>query len=438
MNSELYQKKLRSPDEAVQAVKSKDYVGLPMAISQPPALMQSLANHLRAERLEDVRLYYMHGEEAMKHSLMHPDLLDHAQFFAFAFTKEDRKLLDYDLKRGKKRVHYVPASLSQVPEFFLKDRIHLNVFMITVSPMDEHGYFSYGLANDYSRTAAQKADILIVEVNKHMPRVMGDSTVHISDVDMVVENHMELQELPFRKAKPEDEMIARLIYPHIVDGTTLQIGNGGVPDQVCRLLTDRNDLGLHTELMTDGLAKLIQSGNITGKRKNINVEKHVFTLCYGTRELYDFLDDNQAMESYPSNYVNHPSIIAKNDKVVSICGALEIDIFGQVNAETVNGRQVGGPGGQNDFVRGARMSKGGKSFLVLPSTAKNGTISRIVPKGKGFVTDTRMDIEYVATEYGCVNLDGLSTSERANALISIAHPKFREDLTKWASDNFLF
>jgi len=265
-----------------------------------------------------------------------------------------------------------------------------------------------------------------------MPRVFGDSLVHISEVDAIIENTVPLVALNPRAPLPEDKIIGEAIAKLIPDGATIQMGVGGVPDAVCQYLLNHNDLGIHSELLSPGMVDLIRKGIVTGKKKNINRNKHVFTLAFGDEAMYDYINDNPSMETYPVDYVNNPSIISQNDNVISVNALIEIDLYGQVNAENIHGRQFGGPGGQNDFVRGAYLSKGGKSILAFESTAKQAQISKIVPKLSGVVTDLRIDTQYVATEYGVINLKGLSSTERAKQLISIAHPNFRDALSDQA------
>jgi itaconate CoA-transferase len=298
--------------------------------------------------------------------------------------------------------------------------------------MDKSGYFTLGTNNDYTSTAAKVAKKLIVEVNKNMPRVFGDSLIHISEVDAIVENTVPLVALNPRPPLPEDERIGEAIAKLIPDGATIQMGVGGVPDAVCNYLVHHNDLGLHSELLSPGIVELIKQGIVTGQCKTLNKGKHVFTLAFGNQAMYDFMNDNPAMESYPVDYVNNPSIIAQNNNVISVNAIIEIDLYGQVNAENIHERQFGGPGGQNDFVRGAYLSNGGKSILAFESTTKQRKISKIVPKLSGVVTDLRTDTQYIATEHGIINLKGLSSSERARQLISVAHPNFRDELTEAA------
>jgi len=270
-----------------------------------------------------------------------------------------------------------------------------------------------------------------VEVNRNMPRVFGDSLVHVSEVQAIVENHAPLVQVPYKDPDEDSMKIGKCIAEQIPDGATLQLGIGNLPNAVALLLANRNDLGIHSELFSHALMRLVKSGVANGRKKTLHPRKHVFTFSIGDDELYQFINDNPSMESYASSYVNNIDIIAQHDNMMSVNTAVEVDLYGQVNGEFINGHQYSGSGGQFDFVKGASFSKGGKSFIGLKATVKNGTISCIVPHVQ-MATDTRMDVEHIVTEYGCVNLRGRSTRERALALISIADPNFRNELTKHA------
>jgi itaconate CoA-transferase len=272
-----------------------------------------------------------------------------------------------------------------------------------------------------------------------MPRVFGDSLLHISEVDAIVENDAPLFTLPPATPEPEDAVIGTQIAAMIPDGATIQLGIGSLPDAVTRYLTGHKDLGIHTELFCPGMAALIQKGVVTGKRKTLHPRKHLFTNAIGTKEMYAFLDDNPSAESYPVSYVNDPAVIARNDTMISVNSVLEVDLLGQCNAESLAGYQYSATGGQLDFVRGAFNARGGKSFLAFYATAKNGSISRIVPRLEqgAVITTPRMDTHFLVTEYGCVDLKGKSTRERALAIISLAHPRFRDHLLKEAEQMYL-
>jgi itaconate CoA-transferase len=308
---------------------------------------------------------------------------------------------------------------------------------VTVSPMDRNGYFTFGTNNDYTSTAARNAKRLIVEVNRRMPRVYGRSSLHISEVDAVVENDAELLTLTERPIQEHERKLGQRIAELIPERACLQIGVGGVPSGVCNALMNRKDLGIHTEVLNPALARLIESGVVTNRWKKINPGKSVFTFAMGDQSFYDFLHDNLALESYPVNYVNDPAVIAQNDNVVSVNSTIEMDLTGACNSEYVRGHQFTSTGGQLDFVRGAYASKGGMSFIAFQSSIEDGKISKIVPRLSGPVTTPRTDVHYVVTENGSANLKGLSSTERAQALIGLAHPDFRNGLTAAAKEMHL-
>ncbi len=306
-------------------------------------------------------------------------------------------------------------------------------------PMDKAGFFSFGTANDYTSTAARYCKKLIVEVNENMPRVFGDSLLHISEVDAVVENHLPLKETPSNTPTAEDEIIGKYITEMVPDGATIQLGVGRVPEAVVRQLMDHKDLGIHTEMFCTSMVDLIEAGVVTGRQKTLHPRKNVFTFARGTKRLFDFMNDNPCMESYPVSYVNDPHVISQNEKMISINSILEVDLLGQCNAEYISGAQFSGTGGHLDFVRGSYNSKDGKSILAFSATAKKGQVSRVVSRFEAgtVITTPRMDTHYLVTEYGAVNLKGKSTRDRALDIISIAHPKFRDGLLREAENMYL-
>ena len=431
MHSSQYKSKLTTPEQAVKLIDRKCNIAFGMAVSQPPALLAAIAKRAQAKGFEELCVYYLHAEEPANNTILQYELMDIIKPHPGFLGSKERELIRQGDAEGRKVIFYVPNSFSHMPRYF-RENISLDTCVVTVSPMDKSGYFTLGTNNDYTSTAAKVAKKLIVEVNKNMPRVFGDSLIHISEVDAIVENTVPLIVLNPRPPLPEDEKIGEAIAKLIPDGATIQMGVGGVPDAVCKYLVHHNDLGLHSELLSPGIVELIRQGIVTGQRKTLNKGKHVFTLAFGDQAMYEYINDNPAMESYPVDYVNNPSIIAQNNNVISVNSIIEIDLYGQVNAEDIHDRQFGGPGGQNDFVRGAYLSNGGKSILAFESTAKQRQISKIVPKLSGIVTDLRIDTQYIATEYGTINLKGLSSSERASQLISIAHPSIRDELTEAA------
>lgn len=423
-----YQKKLTTPQDAVAKIPRKGNLSFGLGPSNPPALLAALAGRVEARDVDEIHLYYQLAKEGAK-PLFRTEYLDRLHFHPNFLTDLDRTLID---EAGTSAaVDFVPSYLWQLPRVF-SDFIRIDVFMITVSPMDKHGYFSLGTSCDYSSTVARSCDLLVVEVNEHMPRVFGENLIHISEVDAIVENSVPLIELEDKPLTDRDKIIGTKIAEMVPDGACLQFGIGGIPNAVAKFLTNHKDLGVHSEMLTSSVADLYEAGAISNRLKNIHRYKTVFTLCWGTRKLYDFIDDNPAVESYPSWHINDPAVIQQNDKVVSVNSIIEIDLFGQVNSESLSGHEFSGVGGQRDFMSGAFRSKGGMSFLAFYSTAKGGEISKIVPHLSGIVTDSRMDPMYLVTEHGMTNLKGKTTSQRALALIEMAAPQFREDLLRAA------
>lgn len=424
-----YQTKLMSADQAVQLIPARGNMSMGMAVSEPPALLKALENRLQSSTIpviEELNIYYMHSEKPSRETILKYQYMDVIKPHSFFLGKTERALLEQGKRDGRKTVHYMPGNFSSVPAI-LAD-IGMDVFIVMVSPMDKSGLFSCGTNSDYTIPTARIAKKLIVEVNPNMPRVFGDSCLHISEIDAIVESNAPLPEVLAKPITEMDIKISNHIIPLIPDHATLQIGIGGVPNAICKALRHHKGLGLHTELIGPGLVELLESGAVTNKYKNINKYKNVYTFAQGDKNVYEFLNNNASMEIYPVNYVNNPLVISQNDNMVAINGFLQIDFTGQVNAEAIGGKQYSAPGGQLDFIRGAQLSKNGKSILAAYSTASNESISRIVPIIEGPATDPRADINYIATEYGIVNLRGKSIAERAVALIEIAHPKFRETL----------
>ncbi len=427
-----YQSKLTTPEKAVQLIPSRGNISLGMAVSEPPALLSALEKSILAGRIDELRVYYMHSEEQMHETILKYEYMDRIKPHPFYMGSIERDLVLQGLKEKKKAIFYMPGNFSSVPAIL--DEIGIDVFLVTVSPMDKAGFFSCGTNSDYTIPIARNAKKLIVEVNPNMPRVFGDCFLHISEIDAIVENECPLKEILARPTNDLDRKIGKLIVELVPDRATVQFGVGGVPNAVCEMLFDHKDLGVHSELIGPGLTKLIQSGAVTNKYKKIHPNKNVYTLAMGDKEMYEFLDNNSSMEAYPVNFVNDPYIIGQNDNVISINSFLQVDLMGQVNAEFMKGRQYSAPGGQLDFVRGSQLSKGGKSILTAYSTAAKGKISRIVPKLEGPSTESRGDTQYIVTEYGVVNLRGKSTAERTMALIQIAHPDFRDELLREAKE----
>jgi itaconate CoA-transferase len=427
-----YKAKLTSPAEAVRLIPARGTLSMGMAVSEPPALLKALEERLQAGSIEELRVYYSHSVAAAAQTILKYEYMDLIKPHPFFPTAVERTLMRHGRERNRQVVFYMPGNFSAMPRVLRE--IGIDAFIVQVSPMDKAGFFSCGTNGDYTIPTARNARLLIVEVNPQMPRVFGDSALHISDVDAIVENESALAEVLPHPPSELDRVIGKLIAELVPDQATLQVGIGGVPNAVCLELLHHKDLGVHTELMTPALAALIKSGAVTNKCKKVRPHKNVYTLATGDRELYEFLDDNSSMELYSVDFVNDPDIVGQNDRAVSINGFLEVGLDGEVNSEAIGAKQYSAPGGQLDFVRGAQLSKDGKSILTAYSTANKGAVSRIVAKVEGPATDPRADTHYVVTEYGVANLRGKSIAQRAEALIGIAHPNFRIDLMRQARE----
>jgi itaconate CoA-transferase len=429
---EQYRKKLTTPEKAVADIKDGATIVPGMVNSEPYALLSAIADRARKGDLKNINIYFLHPAESAAMTVLAPDLCDCIQVYTWFVGLADRARVRVGLN------YFVPNYFHQIPRL-IKDFMQIDVAVAAVSPMDKSGYFSFGTSNDYTSTAARHCSKLIVEVNVYTPRVFGDSLLHISEVDAIVENSAPLFETIPQEPDAEDGIIGKRVAEMVPDGATIQLGAGNVPNAIAHYLMDHKDLGIHTELFCPSMVDLIEKGVVTGRKKTLHPMKNVFTMARGTKRMYEFMDNNPAMESYPVSYVNDPAVIAKNDNMISINSILEVDLLGQCNAEFMGGYQFSGTGGQLDFVRGAFDSKGGKSILAFHSTAKKGEVSRVVPRFEAgtVVTTPRMDAQYLVTEHGVVDLKGKSTRERALEIINIAHPKFRDELLREAEDMYL-
>jgi acetyl-CoA hydrolase len=337
------------------------------------------------------------------------------------------------------RADFTPCFLSEIPGLFKSGRLPLDVALIQVSPPDEHGFCSFGVEVGVTKSAAQSARLIVAEINPHMPRTLGDSFIHISKLGLIVPVDYALPEVHMASAGGATESIADHVASLIPDAATLQTGIGAVPDAVLKRLGDRQHLGIHTELFSDGVIDLVQRGVITGERKTLHTGKIVAGFVLGTQLLYDFVHDNPVVELHPTEYVNDPFVIAQNDRMVAINSAIEVDLTGQVCADSIGPRLYSGVGGQIDFIYGAARSRGGVPIIALPSTLRRpdgSTISRIVAMlktGAGVVT-TRNHVHYVVSEYGIADLYGKTIAQRAEALIAIAAPEFRDELSAAARE----
>jgi 4-hydroxybutyrate CoA-transferase len=416
---ELYKSKLTTAEAAVKKIKSGDRLVFGHAAGEPFPLVEALVK--RAKELSNVEIVHMVSLGKGEHTK--PDMAGHLRYnsiFASACTREA-------INEG--RADYTPIFFSEVPGLFKNDVLPVNAALITVSPPDKHGYMSYGVSVDYTMAAAEKADFVIAEVNEKMPRTYP-SMIHVSRVDAIVETNRPLPVLKPAEITDVEKGIGENIAHLITDGSNLQLGIGGIPDAVLMFLKHKNDLGIHSEMFSDGVVDLVESGVVTSKFNNLFPDKLTATFLMGTEKLYNFVDDNQMVNMHPVDFTNDPYIAGQVNKLVSINAAIQVDVFGQVCSQAMGNSIFSAVGGQVDFVRGASRSKGGKSIIALPSTAKNGTISRIVPShGEGnFITTSFNDVRYVATEYGIAELAGKTLKQRAEALISIAHPDFRAEL----------
>lgn len=427
--SEALAARTMSAAAAVATIPSGAKIAMGLGIAQPPMLLRALADRAIAGDVGDLSIYYLlsTGNAAPLYQAELRDRIRPVSFFHGAIERG----LDKG-EAGRPRVDFIPAAFSQVPGL-LTNRIKADVLVTTVSAMDDEGYFSFGTNTDYALAVSQTAKHVILEVNPAMPRVRGNCRVHIDQVTAIVDNAVPLMEIPPAQIRDIDRAIGTLIADLVDDGACLQMGIGALPDAVCASLAGRRNLGVHTELMTPGLAALMRQGVIDNSRKTLHAGQSIFAFAMGDKQLYDFLHENPHCEAHPVDYVNNPTIIARNDQMVSVNATLEIDLQGACNSEYM-GAQYSAAGGQLDFVRGASASSGGKSIIACHSTAAKGAVSRIVPKLSGPVTTPRNDVQYVATEYGIVNLRGLTLAERAKSLIELAHPDFREGLERdaWA------
>ncbi len=421
-----YQSKLCTAAQAVDPIKSGDHLYCGGNAATPRELMRALA--LRYQELQDVRISHvlLLGDDP----LSKPDMAGHFRHNSLFLGPADRAAIN------EGRGDYTPIFLHQIPRLFHDRHIQLDTAMIMVSPPDDHGFLSFGVENVTARAACTNAKRVIVQVNAKMPRILGDSFIHTSRVNAIVEHDEALPELQPKPITEVERQIGAHLRGLIPDGATLQMGIGGIPDAVCTMLEGLKDLGIHTEMFSDGAMRAVERGIVTGQRKTLHPGKAVVTFALGTRALYDYIDNNPLIEAHPVDHVNDPYVIGQNDNMIAINSALEVDITGQVCADSIGTRIYSGFGGQVDFIRGAARSKGGKPIIALPATAKNGSETRITPflkPGAGVVT-TRADVHYIVTEYGVAHLFGKNLKQRVEALVQIAAPKFHEELLRAAKE----
>ena len=419
-----YKEKLSSLEEAVSVVKSKDRVYISGKAASPLTLLEGLAN--RGDELQNVEITHvlLHGNDP----LSKPEMEGHFRHNSLFVGPADREAIN------EGRADYIPIFLYEIPDLFYSGLLNLDVAFVHLSPPDSKGFMSFGVECLASKAAVESAKIVVAQVNDKMPRTLGDCFVHVSQVDKIVEVSVELPELLQKEFTEVERKIGENIAGLVEDGATIQLGIGGIPNAALKAMEGKRDLGIHAEMVSDGIIEAMESSLVTGAKKTLHPHKVVATFLFGSKKVYEYAHDNPAFEIHPVNYTNDPFIVAQNEKMVAINSAIEVDLTGQVCSDSIGTRIYSGFGGQVDFIRGAARSKGGKPIIALPSTAKNGEISRIVPylKHGAGVVDTRADIHYIVTEYGVAHLHGKNLRKRALELIRIAHPKFREELEKEA------
>lgn len=422
----VYREKVVDAEQAVAVVESGDRVYLGGGAGVPQVLIDALVN--RSSSLRDVELVHiLHFGEAAYTDLEYEGIFRHNALFIGPNVRPA-------VQAG--RADFTPIFLSEIPGLFKHGPLPVDVALVQLSPPDEHGFCSFGVEVGCTKPAAEGARTLVAEVNQQMPRTLGDSFIHVRNVDAFVEVDYPVPEAPQGGASSVHQRIGETIAEMIPDGATLQLGIGSIPDAVLANVKDKQDLGIHTELFSDGVVELVEAGIITGARKTLHPGKVVAGFIFGSHALYDFVADNPIIEMHPTDYTNDPFIIAQHDDMISINSAIEVDLTGQVTADSIGPRFYSGVGGQVDFVRGAARSNGGKPIIALPSTAKGGEVSRIVAQlkpGAG-VTTSRNDVHYVVTEHGVAELHGKTIRERTRALIGVAAPEFREALERQARE----
>ena len=424
-----YKRRLKTADEALQCVQSGMRVYIQPGCAEPETLVEALMR--RGPDVYDVEIVHMMTMGCAPY--VAPEMAGHFRHNAMFIGGNVREAINAG------RADYTPIYLSEIEELFESGAMPIDVALIAVSPPDSHGFCSFGVGVDTTLTAAKCAKFVVAQINDNMPRTYGDSFIHVSDINAFVESSRPLCALTKPVVTDLQVAIARNVASLIEDGAVLQTGIGGIPDAVLPMLMDRKDLGVHSELVSDGIIPLIEAGVLTGARKNFKPRKIILGFALGTKHLFEFVDNNPIFEFHPTAYTNDPALIARNDKMVAINSALQVDLTGQVCSDSIGHKFYSGIGGQVDFLRGSSRSKGGKPIIAISSTAKNETISRIVPMldpAAGVVTSRGL-VRYVVTEYGIAFLHGKTIRERAKSLIEIAHPKFRAELyeycekTKW-------
>ena len=430
--NKIYQSRVVTPQEAIRNIKSGQRIYLSSNVSVPNKLLAALVEY--APKLNDVEICqaFTIASDAYVADKMQGHLRVNTMFISNNIRKA--------VQSGQ--ADFTPTMLSEIPLLFKRGILPLDVALVHLSRPDEHGFCSFGVEVGLSKTSAESAKVIIAEINQQMPRTLGDTFIHVSKLDYIIPVDYKLPELPAidTDSNPVIENIAGYCAELIPDGATMQMGIGDIPNGVLKFLFDKKDLGIHSELISDGVIDLFEAGVLTNSRKTLHPGKIIAGFLLGSQRLYEWVDDNAIIELHPSEYVNDPFVISKNDRMVAINSAIEIDLSGQVCADSIGSKLYSGVGGQLDFVFGASRSEGGVPIIAIPSSAKGDTISKIVPilkPGAGVVT-TRYHVRYIVTEYGIADLYGKTIRQRAQALIRIAHPNFRDDLIKQAKDlNYL-
>lgn len=411
-------------DEAVWQIRSGNRVFLHGAAATPQVLLKALAD--RAMRLHDVEIVHLHANGPAPH--VAPSMQGHLRHRALFIGDNTREAVNAG------RADFVPIFLSDIPRLFTSGQLPLDAALIHVSSPDAHGFCSLGTSVDAAKAAVEAARVVIAQINPRMPRTFGDGFVRIDQIDFAVEVDEPLAAYETKPISDTERRIGEYVADLVEDGATLQLGIGGIPNAALAAMGGKHDLGVHTEMFSDGLLDLVDSGVVNGSAKTLHPGKIVTTFLMGSQRLYDWVDENPMVEMHPVDYTNDTAVIRRNVRMTAINSAIQVDITGQVCADSIGTRPYSGVGGQMDFMRGAALSQGGKAIIALPSTARGGTVSRIVStlaEGAG-VTTTRAHVQYVVTEHGVAYLHGKSLRERAQALITIGDPRFRDDLREWA------
>ena len=420
----LYLQKRTTAADAVRHVHNGDTIIVSTGVGEPPTLLTELSTQRHS--FQDVKVAQILA--LRKYAYFDPETVANVRHVALFYGPASRA-------GGQAGwVDFTPNYFSEIPAQIERGQIPAEVVFSMASPMDAHGYFSLSLGADYTMAAVAKARTVLLEVNPNVPFAYGNCLVHVSQVTALVESSDPVLEVGLPTIGPVQAAIGKQVAELVEDGSTLQIGYGGIPDAVVMQLTDKHDLGIHSEMIGDGILTLVESGTVTNRRKNYLPGKMIATFALGSAKLYRFMDRNPMLEMHPSNFTNDPMLAGQNDKLVAINATLQIDLLGQCGSESLGHSPFSGTGGQSDFVRAANRSRGGKAFIVLPSTAKDDTISRIAPvlSPGTHVSTSKNDINYVVTEYGVAQLRGKSAGQRARELIGIAHPNFRAELTAQA------